>query len=274
MKKVKLLFLMIFTILCMAGCTRQEYNVSITDQNGVDFQIRVVADRDSYNLLSTFNVDLTEIEKNGVDGTGSAIDRVNPLFQEKAMQFKTLGFDITELNDAVELGFIAKKSYLTIEEFNEEIKKMCENNMSGLNLDIQYTDTKNHKEYKAYGTLKYITDEDLGFDDPIIKEYFDKQYETSLLTCKVTIMVPSMTKITATDGQNGAGGILEWTASYDSGEKEVHIISEYHDNTMYYIAVLAVLVVGGIAGFFIMRAMKFRKEKEHSAIKEEYEESK
>jgi len=254
----------------MSGCTRQEYNVVITEQNGVDFQVRVIVDKESYNLLSTFNVDINELEKNRIEGTGSAVDRVNPLFQETAMQFKKLGFDIIELDDAVELGFIAKKGYLTIEEFNAEIKTLCENNLSGLNLDIQYVNTNTKKEYKAYGTLDYVIDKDLGFDDEIIKGYFDKQYDTSGLTCKAIIQVPATTQVTASDGSNLQNG-LEWATSYNEGQKEVHVISEYHDNSMYYIITLIAIVVVAVAGFFILRAMRFKKEKQSSALKDEYE---
>lgn len=270
-KRITIFMAMLMVLFCLSGCTRQEYEVNITEQNSVTFQIKVLIDKESYNLLSTFNVDLNELENNKVDSTNSSVDLVNPLFQETAMQFKTMGFDITDIDDAVEVGFAAKKNYLTIEEFNAEIQNLCKENLSGLNLDIQYTDTKTNKEYKAYGTLKYIVDEDMGFDDSVIKSYFDKQYEISGLTCKATIQMPITTQITATDGTAGTNGGIEWTASYDSEEKEVHVISEYHDYTMYYVVGMLVFIVILVVGFFIMRSLKFRKEKQNSALKEEYE---
>lgn len=269
-KKITI-FVLVITMLLMTGCTRQEYNVNITDQNGVILEIKALVDKESYNLLSTFNVDLTELEENKVEGTGSSVDKVNPLFQEAAMQFKSYGFEITEVNDAVEIGFSAKKNYLTIEEFNAEIKELCDNNLSGLLLDIQYEDTKNNKEYKAYGALNYVVDKDLGFDDETIKGYFDKQYETAGLTCRVTIQMPLSTQITASDGVNSVNGAMEWQTSYDDGEKEVHVISEYHNYSMYYIIAFIVFIILLVVGFFALRSLKFKKEKQNSALKEEYE---
>lgn len=261
---------MLFVVFFLSGCVRQEYTVTIGESNNVEFLVKVLIDKESYNLMATFGVDVNELEENKQTDVGAVSD-VNALFQETAKLFSNLGFEVTSVNDAVELGFTAHKKYLTIEEFNHEIEQMVQNNLCGLNLDIQYVDQQNHKEYKAYGTLNYVLDPDFGFDDPTIKKYFDEQYDPSNMTVTATINMPPTTPITKHDGSSYNGGV-QWKTSYIEGEKPVHVISEFHDNTMLYAIGLAFILVAGIAGFFIIRALKFKKEKENSALSEEYEE--
>lgn len=270
-KKKILLICSLMIMLFFTGCTRQEYSVNINDSDNVDLTIKVLIDKESYNLLSSFGVDINELEDNKVQDTGTEVDKVNALFQESAMTLQDYGFQITALNDAVELGFSAQKTYLTIEEFNSEIQELCKNNVSGLNLDIQYTNTKNHKEYKAYGTLNYLLDEDMGLDDKTIKSYFDEQYDTSNMTATVYINMPISTQVTNYDGEDSGNGI-KWTTSYADGEKEVHVISSYDDNTIIYIIVFVVIIILLVIAFFVLRALKFKKEKDNSALSDVYEE--
>lgn len=271
MKKKFILITMLIVMFILSGCSRQEYEVVIGDSNSVTFTITAIIDKESYNLLSSFGIDISEIEKKQVEGTGTSVDNVNTLFQETAMLFNSYGFDITPLNDAVEIGFKAKKSYLTIEEFNNEIKELQANNICGLDLDIQYVDTPRKKEYKAYGTLSYVIDPDLGFDDETIKGYFDKQYDSSGMICRVAIQMPSTTAISASDGTIGANGALDWQTSYDNGPVDVHIISEFHDNSMIYAFIAGGILVALVIGFFVLRSLKFKKDKKNSALKDEYE---
>lgn len=270
-KKKIILLCSLLLMLLLSGCTRQEYNVNINNNDNVDFSIKVLINKESYNLLSSFGIDTNELEENKIEGTGTEVDNVNVLFQETAMTLQGYGFQITALDDAVELGFSAKKTYLTIEEFNDEIKKLCENNVSGLNLNIQYSNTKNHKEYKAYGTINYLIDEDMGLDDSTIKSYFDEQYDTSDMTATVYINMPLSTQITNHDGTDSGNGI-QWTTSYTDGEKEVHVISSYNDNTIIYIIIFIVVIILLVIAFFVLRALKFKKEKDNSALADVYEE--
>lgn len=271
MRKRIILMITVIVMFLLSGCTRQEYNVVINDNNNVSLTIAAVIDKESYNIISSFGVDISELEENKVTDTGTPVDNVNSLFQEYAMLFQDNGFEITPLDDAVELGFSAKKNYLTIEEFNTEIAKLCENGLSGLNLDIQYVNTKNNKEFKAYGTLNYLLDKDMGLDDEIIKSYFDEQYDTSGMTAKVYITMPDTTQVTNYDGKVGQNGAIYWETSYKDGETPVHIISSYKDNTIIYAIVLAIVVLLLVVGFFILRARKFKKEKENSALADEYQ---
>ena len=269
-KKIILLFSLIFMFF-LSGCTRQEYYIDITDSDNVDFTIKVLIDKESYDLLSSFGIDLPALEEDKITGTGTDVDDVNALFQETAMTLQDYGFTITPLNDTVELGFSAEKTYLTIEEFNNEIVTLCDNNVSGLNLNIQYTNTKNHKEYKAYGTLNYVVDADMQLDDKTIKSYFDEQYDTSNMTATAYINMPLSTQITNHDGTDTASGV-QWITSYSDGEKDVHVISSYNDNTNLYIIVFVIIIILLVIGFFVARALKLKKEKAHSALAETYEE--
>lgn len=273
MKKIRYIatLCLVIALITLAGCTRQEYSVNINDQNNVEFEIKVLISRQSYELLSSFGIDINELNEKQIIDTGTGIDNVNVLFQETAMLFYDYGFNIQPLDDAVDIGFSAKKSYLTIEEFNAEIQQLVANNLSGLYLDIQYVNTNTHKEYKAYGTINYLIDPDMGLDDESIKQYFDRQYDSSDMTAKVTINMPLSTQITNYDGTPGAnnGGIV-WNTSYKDGQKDVHIISSYSDNTMYYAIGFVVFIIVLVIGFFAMRALKFKKEKMNSALAEEY----
>lgn len=269
--KNKIIILLSVLMVFLTGCTRQEYNVSINDNNSVDLTIKVLISKESYNLISTFGIDINELEENKQVDTGTEIDKINALFQETAMMFHEYGFNITTLDDAVEIGFKAEKSYLTIDEFNTEIKKLCDNNLCGLNLDIQHTDKTNLQEYKAYGTLDYLIDKDMGLSDETIKTYFDEQYDTSNMTAVAYINMPLSTPITNHDGVESNNGI-SWETSYSEGQKEVHIISLLKDNTTFYIIGVVSFVILLVVGFFIIRALKFKKEKENSALSDEYEE--
>lgn len=273
-KKIILLtIIMLFMIFGLCGCTRQEYEVNINDNDSVELSMKILISKESYNLMSSFGIDINELEENKIEGTGTTVDQVNVLFQESAMLLNNYGFEITPLDDAVELGFSAKKTYLTIEEFNSEIKELCENNLSGLNLDIQYVNKTNNKEYKAYGTLNYLLDKDMGLDDETIKSYFDKQYDSSNMTAVVYINMPLSTTVTNHDGtQSSTGSAIQWNTSYSEGEKEVHIISSYKDNTLYYIFGVIIFIIVIIIGIFISRALKLKNEKKNSALSETYEE--
>lgn len=273
--KKKIIIILSIIVVFLTGCTRQEYNININDNNSVDFTIKVLISKESYNLISSFGIDINELEENKQKETGTSIDTINALFQETARMLHNYGFNITTLDDAVEVGFKAEKSYLTIEEFNSEIKKLCDNNLSGLALDIQYTDKTNLKEYKAYGTLDYLIDKDMGLDDETIKTYFNDQYDTSDMTATAYINMPLSTPVTNHDGEVSTNnGAISWTTSYNDGQKEVHIVSLLKNNTILYIIGVVCFVILLIVGFFIIRASKFKREKESSALSDEYEEEK
>lgn len=255
-------------IFILSGCARQEYEVVINESNNVDFTIRVLISKESYNLLSTFGVDLTEIEKNKVSGTGSEIDTINALFQETAAHLQKYGFKVSSADDAVEIGFIAKKTYLTVEEFNAEIIELCNNDLSGLNLEITYEEKGKSKRYTAYGTLDYVVDADMGFSDTDIKGYFDEQYQnTSAMTASVKIETPISIPVTAHDGIVGQQGI-SWETSYNGEQKEVHIIAEYKDNTMTYVIIFVVVVALAVGSIFVLRILKQKKEIQASATRD------
>lgn len=270
-RKLILIISMLIAILTLSGCTKQEYDVKIGDNDSVTFTMRVLVDKESYDLMSSFGVDINELEEKAQEGTNCA-DDVNVLFQETAIQLNDYGFTIKPLNDAVDLGFEASKQYLTIEEFNKEIKYLCENNLSGLNLDIQYKNTDTKKEYKAYGTLNYLLDKDMGLDDETIKSYFDTQYDSSNMTASLTIMMPTTTQISAHDGTIDTNGQIKWVAEYNKGTRDVHIVSNFSDYSKYYIIGVFGLLIVAVISFFFLRAIKFKKEKQNSALSEEYEE--
>ena len=138
-RNIFLLILCFILTLSLCGCTKQEYEVLIHDNDNVDFTIKISVDKEQYDLLSTFDVTLEDLEANKVNSTNTTVDKVNVLFQEIAMLYNTYGFNITPINDSKEIGFIAKKTYMTIEEFNAEIEKFAQGKISGLNLKIDYT---------------------------------------------------------------------------------------------------------------------------------------
>ena len=134
----------------------------------------------------------------------------------------------------------------------------------------QYRNTK--KEYKAYGTLNYLLDKDMGLDDETIKSYFDTQYDSSNMTASLTIMMPTTTQISAHDGTIDTNGQIKWVAEYNKGTRDVHIVSNFSDYSKYYIIGVFGLLIIAVISFFFLRAIKFKKEKQNSALSEEYEE--
>jgi len=262
LKKTIIIIMCFLLMFCFAGCTKQEYIVQIHDNNNVDFTIKLITPKEQYNLLNTFDITLEEMEQNKVSSTNTTVDKVNVLFQEMAMLYHTYGFTITPIDNNEEIGFSAKKTYLSIEEFNTEIQKFAQGKISGLNVQVNYLNKSNKNEYYVQGTLDYIVDNDLNLNNENTKKIFEEQYDYSYMTAKATIFMPESTQITAFDGAASQESYsVEWSASYSGETKPVHIKSLWTDYTMYYIIGGGAFVILIIVVFFVARHLKLKKER-------------
>lgn len=274
MKKIKnkliLIFMCITMMLGLSACTSQTYTVKINNDDTVNMAIEISLDMDTYKTLGSFGVDLNKLEESKAD-TGTYIDNINALFQETAAYLNSYGYEIKSLDDAIQVGIKAEKTYKNLDEFNAEIKQIYEDGNSGFNLEIMKTETMTKTEYKAYGTLSYYLDPDSNLTDEKIKAYFDEQYDSSGMVANVYIYMPTSTKVSATDGDSSTGiaGAIHWQAKYDKSETPVHAISQYTDTTLYYIIAVVAIVVIVIVVFFVLRTMKIKKERASSSLNEE-----
>ncbi len=258
-------FFCIILIILLTGCGTQNYSLKVNDDNSVEYKIRITVDSTTYDLLSSYGVDMSNLNRNKKSYGDEDIDSLDAVFQEQAMLYRQYNYDIVNVTDTVEIGFEALKKYNTIDEFNSEIKEMYDRNLIGTNVEVIKEETSFGETYKVYGTLEYILDEDVDLEDPAVKENFDNVYNKSKLSATLSINVPGHTEITTTDGaQNDR--LVTWEAFYEeSGEpKEVHVISEYKSKGFYVLICvvgIVALVVIAIVGLKIYKRIIQKKEK-------------
>lgn len=263
------LFIMMLAV-CLAGC-KQTYTVMVNDDNTVNFSIKEVVDKDTYSMISSFNINIQDLENNKMLGLSEELDETNALFQERAAFFQNRGYSIIPLEDSVEIGFEAKKSFMTLQEFNDEIKKLYDLGLCGLSLEVENNRTRTSNVYTAYGLLEYAIDKDINLEDESMANIAESQFDVSSMSSEAYIYMPPSVPVTATDGdQTVVNGSIYWTAEYLQNEPtEVHAYSEYKDTTIMYVGIIVGIVILVIVLIVASRLIKRKKEKEQSARNDE-----
>lgn len=199
-KKMLLAFIMLVTVLCFSGCGVQKYTLQINDDDTCNFSLAVSINRDTYNLLPTYGIDVDKLNREKNTSTGTAIDDVDAIFQEVAVMFNEYGYEISVINDTIDVGFKASKTYASIAEFNSEIKSFYDNGLVGTNLEITKTQTRYDTKYTCYGSLDYVLDKDIDFNNATVSDAFNSFFDTSQLTCQLEVTMPYSTTVSASDG--------------------------------------------------------------------------
>ena len=173
------------------------------------------------------------------------------------------GYEITAVDDSIDIGFEAKKHYENIEILNADIEKMYNDGVIGTMFTVTKSSSKFKTNYHIEGTLKYMLDDDIDLEDKQLKNNFQNIFDKSSLNANLTIVVPPSTKIEATDGeilQNNSGAT--WSTSYEAGNKEVKasIDSVYMNTSAYIKAGVAIVITGVIVLILGMRFARTRKE--------------
>lgn len=270
-KSILMVMLVMITVLfCLTGCGTQNYNLQINDDDSCIFDITISVNKDTYNLLSSYNIDTAKLNREKNTNTGTEVDNVDALFQEAALTLQQYEYTISAIDDSIDVGFSATKTYPTIAAFNEEIKTLKEIGLVGTDLVITKTEGTFETEYYCYGTLDYVIDKDVDFGSETISESFETLFDTSQLNCQLSVTMPYSTAIKASDGVY-ENGTLIWTNSYNNGAtKEVHVISGIQNKQAFAILIVAIVVVIVILIIVGIKVAKILKTKK--VMSEEYDE--
>lgn len=268
LKRFCTILLMMICIFCLCGCGKQDYFLQINDDDTCNFTIKLTINRDTYNSLSSdYEVDIDQLNREKNTMTGTDMDNVDAVFQETAAIFNQYGYQITAINDTIDIGFEASKKYNTIAELNAEIAELHSINLIGVNLQVGKEQTRYQKTYRCYGELDYILDEDIDMKDDFISKMFLSQADLESLTCQFSVVMPYSTVLERTDGTASPNGYT-WTSSYQGSATPIHIISSARNTSAYIVTFLIGIVV--IVGLIIMISRFIRQYKS----KRRYEQSK
>ena len=232
-----MLLLLLFT-----GCGAQNYKLTINDDDSSTFYVKLAVDTTTYNLLSSYGINTSELNKQKERNSGTAIDNVDALFQETAYQFYNNGFDIAAIDDSIEIGFEGTKKYSTLKELNEDIQQLNKNKIIGTDINIVKESGTISTKYSVYGELNYLLDPDVNLDDKNTQKNFDKLFDKSKLTASLTVILPPSSSLQKYDGtidQNKSAMI--WNASYNNGKTPIHVTSDIKNQKA--IAILGVLLL-------------------------------
>ena len=265
--------LMLCICLIMAGCGSQSYTITINDDDSVKLVIRCTVDTSTYKLLSSYSVNIDALNRQKITNSGTGLDNVEAVFQENAAVFESYGFTINAVDDSIEVGFEAEKTYQTIEAANTDIETLYKAHLTGLNVVITKEEGYYKTQYKVYGTLKYYLDPDIDLEDPDTLSNFNRIYDKSKLTASLSVLAPSFTQISASDGTSSASGAgVTWTAIYENGNKEVntHVIAEQPHTKAYVVTIIIVVLFGSIVFSIGKRAYIRLREKKQQASQESF----
>ena len=93
MKKAMFFFCIILIIL-LTGCGTQNYSLKVNDDNSVEYKIRITVDSTTYDLLSSYGVDMSNLNRNKKSYGDEDIDSLDAVFQEQAMLYRQYNYDI------------------------------------------------------------------------------------------------------------------------------------------------------------------------------------
>lgn len=254
-------------ILCffLTGCTNQTYSLIINDDDSSTFTVRVVVDKDTYDLLNSY-----DIEKNynfeQKETSSNSIEQCDVLFQETAAVFNQYGFEISPVNDAVEIGFQGVKKYTAIDDLNKDLVAMYNDGLINFVGEVSVDSSIFGKTYLFSGKVAYKLDPDAEISEEE-KNQLLELYDTSSLSAKVSLKMPG--QLVAHDGTI-EDGLAVYSATYDEGtEVPVHLKTSI-SNTPVKIGLGLVVFVGVVVGgVFLARNMK--KKREARKMEEMYE---
>ena len=264
MKKYICILLLVIAASLFCGCGSQSYFLTVNNDDTSDFSVSVTVDKDTYSLLSSYGIDSDKLNRQKITTSGTSIDDIDALFQEAAAIFQEYGFETEPVNDSVEIGFSAKKTYSSIEELNAEIKELYDKEVIGLTIEVTKYSSKFKTQYSMTGELRYVLDPDVDLEDEQNAEIFNSVFDQSNLIADFTAVFPSSTSIADTDGvtsSNGAGAT--WSIKYtDEAESTaINNISSYTNSSMYAVAFIAVVIIAAALVMLLRRLIRRRKEK-------------
>ena len=276
--KIKHYLLLLLTCLCMFcffGCGKQDYTLQINDDDTCNFSVKITVNSDAYNQLSSeFDVDTDKLNREKNTMTGSDIDNVDAIFQETAAIFNQYGYQIQSVNDSIDIGFEASKTYNTIYDFNNEIQELYNLNLVGCKVEVTKEASRYQKNYKCYGTLEYVFDKDIDMEDEFTAKMFNTQADLDSMVCRLVVVMPYSTAVMKSDGTGSPEGIT-WQTSYKGDQIPVHVISSARNLQAYIITAIIVLVVLIGVVILISRLLrqyrnKKRYEKEHDYLSQQF----
>lgn len=258
MKKIKNILLLILTsmLLVLTGCANQNYELVVNSDDSARFTIRYVIDKDTYDLLSSYEVDMGYTFEQSEKST-NPIERCNVLFQETAAVFYEQGFEITDINDSINIGFEATKNYSTIEELNKNLKELYDKGLTKFKGEVTVTDGLVNKTYLFSGSVEYNLDPDANISEED-KAKLLEIYDTSGIEATVSMKMPG--NLIAHDGTI-EDSMAKYRVTYDEGkEVPVHLKTGV-ENTLVKNIITVVIVIAIIVGIILAsRIMKKKKE--------------
>lgn len=268
-KRCLLLIVTAILALCLVGCGTQTYYLQINDDDTCTFKISLLVNKETYNRLPAYGIDVDQLNREKNTSTNTSLDNVDALFQEAAAIFQQYDFVITPISDAINIGFEAEKTYLTIADINQEIKTLHQMGLIGVDFEIMKEETRYKKDYKCYGTLDYVLDPDVNMEDEFISKMFKSTFsDTDSLKCSFNVIMPYSTQVSATDGKSGPQGFT-WENAYNGEQVPVHIISGVKNKSAYAITIVVAVILG--AALFILGYRFIRRYKALHPKKDNYD---
>lgn len=274
--KLRVVLFSLLTILALfafTGCGTQEYSIQINDDDSVVFSTKIAVPKEIYNSMAEmYAVDFDKLnrEKNVSD---EALQSIDALFQETAALFMQYDFSISAIDDALNVGFEATKTYPNLEAFNEEMATLEYHNIIGLDVEIIKSETRYKTTYTCQGNLTYVLDPDIDMENEEIRNNFQAIYPNKdSLESRLSITIPMSTTLDATNGtfENNA---YVWTANYNNGEPEKvgFGIRSYITNIKAYIYTgIIILVVVAVLVVIISRFIRKKKAGKFEEYVDEY----
>lgn len=252
--------MLLIVVLVLTGCTNQDYTLVVNADDSSRLTVRYVVDKDTYDLLNTYGIDkgynFTQNEN-----SANSIQRCDVLFQEVATVFYDNGFEISPVNDAVEIGMEATKKYTTIDELNKDIPALYDKGIINFNGQVTIDENLLGKTYTFSGTVKYLEDPDASDITEAEKAELLQLYDTSKLNAEVFLRMPG--DLVALDG-TVEEGMAKYTASYDDGKEiPVHLRTKITNTVVrniIFVVVFVVIVAGVVFGSRYLKKKKEQKK--------------
>lgn len=258
MKKVKKILLILITLMLLVftGCANQNYELVVNSDDSARFTIRYMIDKDTYDLLSSYDIDMGYTFEQSEKST-NPIERCNVLFQEIASVFHEQGFEITDINDSVNIGFEATKNYNTIEELNKDIQNLYDKELIKLKGTVNISESLLNKTYLFSGSVEYNLDSDAKIDENE-KSKLLEVYDVSGLEATVSLKMPG--NLVAHDGTIEDSMAKYKVAYNDNKEVPVHLKTAIQNTLVKNIITIAIAVFVFIGIILGSRYLKKKKE--------------
>lgn len=150
-KRVLNLCLMSIVLFILAGCTTQNYSVAINEDNTVSFTTKVSMKNNTLNQLQELQLDSNVFSESPTD-----------IFQPVTEVYEQRGFQATNVTDNVAMGMEYSKTYDNISMFNNEMKDLVKEDVSGLDIEIRDESTLLNNVYTVAGNVSYLLPDGLA----------------------------------------------------------------------------------------------------------------